>query len=201
MTINTQYVLAWIAITVLSMTTVSIGYADNTVFCPQKNNYISIGMTPQQVLANCGEPQSKQTSNTPVMVKVAVQQLIFNNQGTDRGFYGVWSMPISNNASGNGGSRLMVNIIDNKIDSINLNGSNSNAFSLCGNRSIQVGDPASVVQMACGSPRQINQTFVMKPIMSRTKPEIWTYQQSSYLPSMTLTFVDGKLQSISSGSN
>src|SRR5688500_19779957 len=47
-----------------------------------------------------------------------------------------------------GGAQLQIEIINNKVSSIALNGSSTNAFSICGGRSIEVGDPASFVYSA-----------------------------------------------------
>lgn len=172
-------------------------FADESVFCPSKNGYITVGMTVDQVRNACGAPTSVAKSDKPFMEKVEVTQYIFNNQGTQKGFYGVWAMPVATSASGNGGVKLAVNVIDDKIDSINLDGNGVNAFSICG-RNLQVGDDAMGLQNACGTPSLVNKTFEMKPVPSRTKPETWFYKAGEYLPTLSLTFVDGKLQSISS---
>ncbi len=179
---------------ILSLSTMAL--ADETVFCPQNNGFIKVGMSEEQVLNACGNPISKQESNAPVLQKVEVTQLTFNNQGTQKGFYGVWAMPVSTNAAGNGGSKLQVNIVDDKVDSVNIDGSGVNGFSICGNNNIQIGDDASVVRGACGRPSLVNKTFIMKAIPSNKPPVIWIYKQANYLPTMTLTFVDGQLQSI-----
>ncbi len=161
-------------------------------YCPQNQGYINIGMTPDQVIAACGQPLSQQQSNQPVMQKVPVQQLMYNNVGSPTAFYGVWSIPTGTS----GGAQLQVNIVDNKVQSVNINGSATNAFSVCGGTSIQVGDPASKVYGACGSPSVVNNTYINQPIQSNQKPQVWIYQPGEYQSPITLTFVNGKLQSI-----
>jgi hypothetical protein len=148
-------------------------------------------MTPDQVIAACGQPLSQQESDNPVMQKIPVQQLIFNNMGTSTAFYGVWNMP-----TGNSGSLLEVNVVNQKVRSIKLNSSDSNAVSICGGNSIQVGDPVSKVYYSCGSPSLTNNTYINEVVNSAEKPKIWIYQPGQYQPSVTLTFVDGRLQSI-----
>lgn len=183
-----------------------VTWADDAVYCPQNHGYINIGMTQDQVIAACGQPLSKQQTNQPVMQKIPVTQLLFNNQGAKKAFYGVWAMPIGNTynrgiapafgGNSGGGAQLQVNVINNKISSVNLNGSDTNAFSICNGTSIQIGDPVNKVYNACGTPSLVNQTFINQPIQSATRPEVWVYQPGQYQSPLNLTFVDGKLQSI-----
>lgn len=183
----------------------AIAWADQSLYCPQKSGYINTGMTEAQVIGACGEPLSKQESNTPIMQKIPMQQIIYNNLGQKTAFYGVWAIPIGQTNPPNtqpfgnnngGGAQVQVNIVNNKVYSINLNGDDNNAFSLCGGRGIKIGDPAGAVYGACGAPSLVNQTFINEPIQSVKPPEIWVYQPGRYQPAFRLTFVDGKLQSI-----
>lgn len=167
-------------------------FADQSIYCPQNHGYINIGMTADQVIAACGQPLSKQISNRPIMQQVPVQQLLYNNQGSKTAFYGVWSLPVGTNS----GAQLEVDIVNNKVSSVRLNGSNTNAFSICGGTSVQVGDPVSKVYGACGNPALVNNTFINQPIETNQKPEIWIYQVDQYQSPINLTFVNGKLQSI-----
>ncbi|STX52306.1 Protein of uncharacterised function (DUF2845) [Legionella busanensis] len=176
-----------------------------SVYCPQNHGFINIGMSQTQVMSACGQPLSKQQSNQPFTQKVPVQQLIYNNQGDRTAFYGVWALPIGNTNYGGaptfggnsgGGAQLQVNIMNNKVSSITMNGSSTNAFSICGGRSVEVGDPVSIVYNACGTPSLVNHTYINQVVPSSTKPEIWVYQADQYQKPMSLTFVDGKLQSI-----
>ena len=180
--------------------------APPSVYCPQKAGYINIGMTPDQVIAACGQPLSQQQSNAPVMEQIPVKQVFFNNQGQSTAFYGVWALPGGsgnygeyqpfNSNNGGSGVQLQVDIANNQVRSVKVNGSDTNAFSICGGVSINVGDPASKVYNACGSPSLVNTTYVNVPIQSAQKPQIWVYQMGQYAKPMTLTFVNGQLQSI-----
>lgn len=167
-------------------------FADTqSLYCPQNHAYINIGMSPDQVIAACGQPLSQQDSNEPVLQKIPVQQLIYNNQGASTAFYGVWNM-----ATGTAGSRVEINIVDKKVKSIKLNGSDSNAISICGGNSVQTGDPVGKVYYACGAPSLTNNTYINQVVPTAEKPKVWIYQPGQYQPSVTLTFVDGRLQSI-----
>lgn len=166
--------------------------ASQSFYCPENHGYINLGMTPDQVIAACGQPISQQDSNQPIMQQVPMKQLMYNNMGSQKAFYGVWAIPTGTT----GGAQLQVNIIDNKIYSVNINGSGTNAFSVCGGVSLQVGDPMSKVYGACGNPTVVNNTFIKQPLQSNTKPQIWIYQPGQYQSPITLTFVNGKLQSI-----
>ncbi|WP_058535694.1 DUF2845 domain-containing protein [Legionella saoudiensis] len=166
-------------------------FADDQLYCPQNHAYINVGMTPDEVIAACGQPISQQDSNQPVLRKVPVQQLIYNNKGADTAFYGVWNIP-----TGNGGAQLEVDIADQKVRSIKLNSSDSNSVSICGGNSIQIGDPVEKVYYSCGSPSLTNNTYINEVVPTAEKPKVWIYQPGQYQPTVTLTFVNGKLQSI-----
>lgn len=161
-------------------------------YCPENHGYINVGMTPDQVIAACGQPLSQQQATQPVTQKVPVQQLMYNNAGSPMAFYGVWQIPTGTS----GGVQLQVNIVDNKVKTVNINGSGTNAFSVCGGTSIQVGDPVSKVYGACGNPSVVNNSYINQPIQSNQKPQIWIYQAGQYQSPVTLTFINGKLQSI-----
>lgn len=166
-------------------------FGDQSFYCAQNHGYIKVGMTVSEVVSACGQPLSKQESNTPILKKIPVQQLVFNNKGTDTAFYGVWNLQ-----TGSGGAQMEVDVVDQKVKGIKLNGSDNNAASLCGGVSIQIGDPVGKVYGACGSPSIVNNTYVNQVVQSAQKPQVWIYQAGQYQPSVSLTFVDGKLQSI-----
>jgi len=166
-------------------------FGAQSVYCPQNHGYISVGMTEQQVISACGQPLSKQDSNQPLLRKVPVQQLMYNNKGTSTAFYGVWNLP-----TGSGGATLEVDIVDQKVKGIVVNGSNGNAFSICNGASIQIGDPIGKVYGSCGSPTVVNNTYVNQVIPTAKKPQVWIFQTGQYSPPISLTFANGKLQSI-----
>jgi len=176
---------------ILSLTASFAVIADQSYYCPQNHGYINLGMTPDQVMAACGQPISQQDSKDPVYQKIPVQQLFFNNQGTSSAFYGVWNV-----STGNNGAQLQVDVVDNKVKAIKVNGSDSNAFSICRGANIQVGDPVGKVYGACGNPSIANTTFANVPVQTVQKPVIWIYKPGQYQAPVTLTFVNGKLQSI-----
>lgn len=170
-------------------------------FCPQNHRYINIGMTQEEVIAACGMPLSKQDSNQPILQKVPVQQLIYNNKGTDpstsmwniptgTAFYGVWNIP-----TGVGGTQIKIDVVNKQVRAIEINGSGDNAVSVCGS-GVQIGDPVGKVYAACGSPTVINNTYVNQVVPTAQKPQVWIYQPGEFQPPVSLTFADGKLQSI-----
>lgn len=165
-------------------------------YCPTNHGYINIGMNSNQVLSACGQPSSVDQSNQPLVQQVPVTELIYTN--LDKGAvysglnstYQMWSLP-----SGTTETQLKVSIVNNQVSSVEINGSNENAMSVCGGVAIQVGDPADNVYTACGNPNLVNQTYIKRPIKSNVKPEIWTYNVP-YQSSFRLTFLNGILQSI-----
>lgn len=166
-------------------------FADQSLYCPQNHAFINVGMTMDQVIAACGQPASQQESNQPVTQKIPVQQLIYNNKGASTAFYGVWNLP-----TGSGGAQLEIDIVNKKVKNIRLNSSDSNAASICGGNSIQIGDPIEKVYYSCGSPSVTNNSFINEIVPTAQKPQVWIYQPGQYQPAVTLTFVDGRLQSI-----
>lgn len=176
-----------------------------SIYCPQNSGYITIGMSEDEVIAACGKPLSKQESNQPIVKQVPVKQLIYNGQGDATAFYGVWALPIGKSNTGilqpfggnsGGGAKLQVSIINDKVSSANINGSDTNAFTICNGVSIKIGDPANQVYGACGSPSLVNNTYINQIVPSNTKPQVWIYQPGQYQPAINLTFIDGQLQSI-----
>ena len=168
------------------------------LYCPQHSGYVNVGMTQAQVISACGQPISKQPSNKPVTTKVPVQQLIYTTlntgsiyPGLNSAYYDQWSLP-----SGSTGISLEVDAINQKVSAVRINGSSANASSLCQGASIQIGDDVSKVYNACGSPSMVNNNYINQTVPSNTRPEVWIYQVDQYQSPISLTFVDGKLQSI-----
>lgn len=168
-------------------------------YCPQKHAYISIGMTAAEVINACGPPTARKTKRDPVVQQIPVVQLIYStiNQGPVffypgiKPLYDMWSIP-----SGSQGTSLEINLINNQIVTIKLNGSGTNALSVCDGGNIQVGDDINKVYSACGSPSLVNNTYINKPVSESENPQVWIYIIDQYQPSVSLTFVNGVLQSI-----
>lgn len=171
--------------------------AADSVYCPQKQGYINIGMTAAQVLNACGPPLSKRDTHVQIAEKVPITQLIYTtlNQGAVypgiTSYYNMWSLP-----SGSNGTSLQVSVMDNKVIAISINGSSTNAMTICGGVSIQKGDDVSNVYNACGNPSLVNNTYINRAVPKDQHPEVWIYQVNQYQPSFSLTFVNGQLQSI-----
>lgn len=175
--------------------------AADSLYCPQRYGTITLGMSSQQVIAACGQPLSKAPSNKPIYRTIPMTQYIFNNEGTpvasvapgtsSNTYYGLWTNP--DNLSG---VTLQINAIDNKIHSIQINGSAENAATICGGISLAAGDPIGKALSACGPALMVNKTFVKQEILSEQPPEVWIYQMGQYQPAVSLTFIAGKLQSI-----
>lgn len=166
--------------------------AEDSLYCPQNHAYIRLGMTTNEVIAACGQPLRKQESDRPLTRKIPVLQLIYNAQGSQNAFYGVWSLPVGVNS----GVQLEVEVTNNKVTGVQLNGSSTQAITICGGNMIEVGDPVNKVYSYCGSPSLANNTYINQPIQSEEMPQIWTYQVDPYQPAYTLTFLNNRLQSI-----
>lgn len=181
-------------------------FADQSLYCPQNHGYINVGMTMNEVIGACGQPLSKQESKQPIFQKVPVQQLIYNNKGSNLDTVGPYSMTTQGSnvishspyslSTGSSGAMLEIDIINNKVKEIKVNGTGTNAASFCEGVSIQIGDEQAKVMSSCGSPSLINNTFMNQVVPTETKPQIWIYKPDQYQSPVSLTFVDGKLQSI-----
>lgn len=173
------------------------GFSADSMYCPQRQGYINVGMTDSQIISACGQPIVKQTSSKAVVDRIPVTQLIYTTLNQGGPFPGVnnmyqrWSLP-----SGSTGTNLTVSIRDNKISGVTINGSNTNAATICQGINLQIGDTVNKVYSACGSPSLVNQTYINVPVPKSQHPEVWIYQVNPYQPSFTLTFINGKLQSI-----
>jgi hypothetical protein len=172
-------------------------FGADSFYCAQQHGYINIGMTQDQVISACGIPVLKRSSNTVVYEKIPVTQLIYTTLNQGGAFDGInniyqrWSLP-----SGSQGTSLQINVINQKVDSMTINGGSSNAVSLCQGVSIEKGDLIGKVYSVCGTPSLVNQTYINQPVPKALKPEIWIYQVNPYQPSFSLTFINGTLQSI-----
>lgn len=200
---------ATMAITYLLVAPIGLVLAEST-YCPQGHALLQIGMSETEVLGACGQPTRKMTSQEPLSEKIPVTQLIYTgisqpnsypgqvNAVSDNWYpgladiYSQWSLPKASNES----FKLEVDIINDKISAIRMNGGGSNAMSMCAGEPFQIGDDLGAVYASCGSPETTNTTYKNAPIPSKKKPEIWIYEVDQYSPKLRLTFIDGKLQSI-----
>jgi hypothetical protein len=171
--------------------------AASSFYCPGNHGYINIGMNTDQIITACGQPTDIQQSKQALMQKVPVTELIYTNLNKGAVYsglnstYQMWSIP-----SGTTQVNLQVNIINDQVSSVQVNGQSGDAMSVCGGNPIQVGDSADSVYSACGSPTMVNQTYIKRSVQSNVKPVVWMYQSSPYQPSFRLTFLNGVLQSI-----
>lgn len=181
------------------LTFVNLALADDSYYCAKNHAYINVGMTQDQVLASCGSPSSVKDSQGSVVQQIPMTQLIYTDinkgavffyPGIDR-VYSLFSLP-----SGSTGNNITVDIINDQISAIKINGVNSNALSMCKQGSVQIGDSTSAIYNACGAPDNINQTYINRSVPSQQKPQVWVYESQNYQQGFTLTFINGILQSI-----
>ncbi len=168
-------------------------------YCPGGHGYIQVGMTESQVIGACGQPISKTKSNQQVTNQVPVTQLIYTSTIPTQPYPGMassvlatWSLPtgINNLYS------IQFDIESNKVKSIHVNGSGTNAMNICDGNSVKIGDPESSVYATCGAPNQTNRTYINEPMPGNNNSEVWIYQIDQYQPSIRLTFVNGSLESM-----
>lgn len=184
---------------ILSLFSSAIFAGAASFYCPSNHGYINLGMTKDQVLSACGQPTSIEKSNRSLIQQVPVTQLIYTNLNQGAPYsgldvtYQMWSLDSGSTRVG-----MEVDIINNQVSSIEVNGQTENAMSVCGGTPIQVGDSADSVYDACGNPAMVNQTYIKQPVKTdnRAKPETWVYILNDYGVSFRLTFLNDILQSI-----
>ncbi len=177
----------------------NVSLADDSFYCAKNHAYINVGMTQDGVLAACGSPTSISDSGNSVVQQIPMTQLIYTDinkgavffyPGIDK-VYSLFSLP-----SGSTGNIIEIDIINDQISAIKINGASSNALSMCKQGSVQIGDNTNAIYNACGAPDNINKTYVNRPVPKQQKPQVWIYESQNYQPGFTLTFVNGILQSI-----
>ncbi len=167
--------------TLVLLTCLTLSTSGFAMFCPKSFNQINLGDTIEQVEQQCGKPD-----------------FIKKTQGEDNGpqewnFYAHPQMKKSTEMRTNSGAEASVKVAvamnDGKVVNISANGMSLAATTICGGKSITVGDTAKTVKNACGEPVFINKSS----IPNKQKPdEIIEYKYSS-TPAVVLTFVNGKL--------
>ena len=199
------------AITVLNLLVIPVGLVfSEQAYCPQGHAFIQLGMTESEILSACGKPTQQMKSPQAATERIPVTQLIYSsisqvnpypgqvNAMSNNWYPGLtnifnqWSLPTATNEA----FKLEVDIVNNKVTSIRMNGGGTNALTMCPGRPIQVGDDINDVYSSCGSPETTNTTYKNVVIPSKEKPVIWIYEVDQYSPNLRLTFIDGKLQSI-----
>lgn len=189
----------------------------DSFFCPQTSSNVQVGMTVDEVLKYCGQPQGQNAPDQPILKNVPVTRLNYNN--LNRGPLYFWKLDnvynLFSQPSGGQTNRLNVLIVDNKIKTIMLNGAEVKSTDACSqigstnyaatssptpDSTLNVGDNASAVINSCGSPDLEDQSYMQVPVPKAEQPLQWIYQTDQYHPSYTLTFIKGILQSIESDS-
>ena len=162
-------------------------YALNSYFCSKTNNYIQVGDTMNQVFAKCGAPlSSKDVQNAPT-VPTQVTQWIYNYQNNS--FIRTGQNTVQNSA-------LIVNMVNNKVISILVNGQNVQTTKFCSaNLPISIGDSNLYIRQLCNTPSQM-QVVTQNIQQPQTTQTIWTYQQQQFSPAVTLTFENNVLTSM-----
>lgn len=192
-------------------------FALDNLYCAQGNGVVKLGMTTDEVRQACGIPLTMQTNNARIVKKQPITRLSYNDLSQGAVYY--WDLNkvyhIFSIPSNQSKSNLTIDIMDNKVKSVYLNGGSINGTGACNFKGattfggppgptnetvISVGDPVDKVYMACGSPDYQDDTFIEVPIPSSDKPEVWIYKLDSFNPSYRLTFIQGILKGIDKNS-
>jgi len=150
--------------------------------CPNNFNQIVPGDTIDQVVKQCGKPQSKNVTEKTPMGPQEWQYFITPKKSV---------LPAQNELSQVAGAsvKLSVALIEGKVINIAVQGSSLSSTTLCG-PTIKVGDSFKSVERNCGKP-----TFIQRQESERdTKPlEVIEYKYNTAPPN-TLIFENGRLK-------
>jgi hypothetical protein len=153
-------------------------------FCPTNFNQIDFGMTVDQVVMACGNPDSqkdyvKPNDDIPQEWTYFVPQTV-NMGGSGQNAQGTLKTSVSFDDKG-------------KAVNISVNGIGVGASSICGGANIQLGADKDTIRHACGDPAYINkQTPAANPGMVENW-KITEFTYSSATPPVTLVFENGRL--------
>lgn len=152
-------------------------------FCPKNFNQIDIGDPINQVLQQCGKPDS-QTESTKINDNIPQEWNYFVPQ------------TVSANTFDKEQGTLKTSVAfdaDGKAVNISVNGIGVGATSLCG-KSIKLGDTRDTIQSVCGKPVLVNRQEDAQTGQPRQGQSIkvtsFTYNS---IPPTTLVFENGKL--------
>lgn len=143
-----------------------------------------------EVETKCGAPLKRSKNQAENFNNVPIEQWIYHI-GSVEGGRGNYIYQ-----TGGTGGNLTVSIQNNKVVDIKLNGEGMPASSVCNGNSVNVGDSASNVSYACGTPTYVNRTYQRVPTGQTADVEIWQIQASPYQEPTSLTFKNGILESI-----
>ncbi|OGV29592.1 MAG: hypothetical protein A3E88_04935 [Legionellales bacterium RIFCSPHIGHO2_12_FULL_35_11] len=179
-------------------------FADDNLYCAKNHAYIEVGMNQYQIISACGKPETIKSSGNAVVQQIPVTQVMYTTINKGAVFfypginplYTMFSLP-----SGSTGNTVEIDLINNQVSTIKVNGSSANALSVCNKGKVQIGDSINDIYNACGPPDNINNTYINRSIPKKDHPEVWIYPTKNYQSGFTLTFVGGILQSIERGKN
>lgn len=155
--------------------------------CPKSFQEVKLGSTEQQVLALCGQPQSK--SKPKNVRKVDNQEVEIWSYGAKK-YYDA-----RNNGRMSQTPQINVAFSDGKVSGLTVSGAPVNSVNACGT-TITVGQTSqSSVQASCGSPN-FTSSRSQKVSGGKGKSSQWIYQFNPYQPKKTFIFFNGKLESI-----
>lgn len=178
-------------ISLLSLSMVNAAQA--ATYCPSGGGYIKPGMTMAAVKKACGEPVQVQKRQVYKTRNIAVKQMIYR-LGETVGGRGNVTFPLNTNRNN---LTLMINIVAKKVNAISLNGSGVQGATVCSGGPIRVGSTQAEVLSACGTPDYTNHSYQETTQGDPIPQEIWTVKNGQYGASLTLTFNQGILESIS----
>lgn len=169
----------------------SIAFADNTYYCANTNQSVSVGETLPQVQLACGNPTSTSTSQQQVSSNINSGQQWIYTQGT------FTATPQGYVLSQNVPSLIFI-IQNGLVTQIQRSGSVAVGGLSCGlAQAIGINSTAAAVRIACGNPNYI-QPYQQNNAQTHAITT-WVYNHGPFQPQIIFTFTDGKLSNIQSG--
>jgi hypothetical protein len=166
-------------------------YADNSYYCANTSQSVSVGETLQQVFACCGAPTN--TNSTAVLAQTpnaSSQQWVYTKGIATITAQGIVPAP---------NSPTVIFTIENGVVTQVQHSGTAMLDNIACNlvQSLGVTRTAAAARVTCGNPTYIQAI----PQINTTTHDIttWTYNHGPYQPQIIFTFTDGYLSNIKAG--
>lgn len=160
----------------LGITSVLCSTQAIAMFCPSGFNQMNFGDSIQQIMQQCGTPETQKT-----------YRMADTHQPQE------WNYYVKMDPTQPASVKMIVAFDGNKkVINITVNAQSLASTSLCG-RTVSVGDVDKSVKAACGDPAFINQNKTSGDASNAPQTEITEFKYNT-TPPITLIFENGKLK-------
>jgi hypothetical protein len=162
----------------------------------ERNGFINVGDSMEQVLVACGQPQQKSKPESVNATKmITTQYWIYNNANKKTNNFVAANPPLY--SVDREAPMLVLQIVEGKVKRI-TEGDREGQSGYCAARGnyVRSGDGMDQVSLKCGKPNEMHIEQQEIAISEPQEKVIWTYQWDSYAQPLKLEFFDQKLTRI-----